>query len=366
MDNTSILFQPFISDKLQLKNKIVMAPMTRSFSPEGIPTNEVATYYARRAQYEVGLIITEGTVVNRISSSNDPNIPHFYGEKSLEGWRKVVELVHAKEGKIAPQLWHMGIVPYLKSWKPPEPMEGPSGLINPETKGGKEMTREDIEVTISAFAEAAYQAKKLGFDAVEIHGAHGYLIDQFFWHKMNKRTDEWGGETIAERSRFAVEIIKAVRSSVGEDFPVILRLSQWKQQEYTAKIAHTPKEMEEWLLPLSDAGVDMFHCSQRRFWEPEFKGSDLNFAGWTKKITKKPSITVGSVGLSSEFPGAFRGESSQPYPIDGLLTRLNNQEFDLVAIGRALLADPLWVLKVKDSEFSQLKGFSKEDLMNLY
>jgi 2,4-dienoyl-CoA reductase-like NADH-dependent reductase (Old Yellow Enzyme family) len=83
---------------------------------------------------------------------------------------------------------------------------------------------------------------------------------------------------------------------VGEEFTIILRLSQWKQQDYKTRLAFTPNEMEDWLLPLKEAGVDIFHCSQRRFWEPEFEGSDLNFAGWAKKITGQPTITVGSVG----------------------------------------------------------------------
>lgn len=368
MSKSDILFQKFISPKLELKNRIVMAPMTRSFSPEGVPTPEVADYYARRAKAEVGLIITEGTVINRISSSNDPNIPHIYGEKALEGWKKVVEKVHQAGGKIAPQIWHMGIVKHLKNWQPSKPMEGPSGLINPEQKSGVSMTEEDIQKTIAAYAEAALNSKNLGFDAVEIHGAHGYLIDQFFWSEMNKRTDAWGGKTIAERNQFAIAVIKAIRKAVGEKFPVIIRLSQWKQQDYTARIANNPKEMEEWLLPLSEAGVDIFHCSQRRFWEPEFEGSDLNFAGWAKKITKKPSISVGSVALTSDFLGTFKGESSQPNAgsIEELIKRMERGEFDLIAVGRALLADPQWVQKIKNNNLQDFKDFKKEYLSTLY
>ena len=131
-----------------------------------------------------------------------------------------------------------------------------------------------------------------------------------------------------------------MREGVGPDMPLIIRLSQWKLQDYAAKIAETPTEMAEWLLPLSEAGVDVFHCSQRRFWEPEFEGSDLNFAGWAKKITGKPTITVGSVGLDGEFIAAFGGAGSKPASLDGLIERMERDEFDLVAVGRALLADP--------------------------
>jgi 2,4-dienoyl-CoA reductase-like NADH-dependent reductase (Old Yellow Enzyme family) len=198
----------------------------------------------------------------------------------------------------------------------------------------------------------------LGFDAVEIHGAHGYLIDQFFWHPTNQRTDSYGGKTLAARTRFAVELIQAVRHATGPDFPICLRVSQWKLQDYSAKLATTPEEMTAWLAPLVQAGVDIFHCSQRRFWEPEFAGSDLNFAGWAKKLTGRPTITVGSVGLSGDFIAAFHGEASKPRSLDELVRRLDRGDFDLVAVGRALLADPAWAQKIEEGKASELRGFS--------
>ena len=227
------------------------------------------------------------------------------------------------------------------------------------------MTGQDIADTIGAFAEAAAQAKALGFDAVEIHGAHGYLIDQFFWHPTNQRTDSYGGDSLAERTRFAVELIRAVRHATGPEFPICLRISQWKLQDYAAKLATTPDELEAWLVPLVQAGVDIFHCSQRRFWDPEFAGSDLNFAGWAKKLTGKASITVGSVGLSGDFLAAFKGEASTPSSLDELLRRLDRGDFDLVAVGRALLSDAAWARKIKEGRSSELRGFSKEALATL-
>jgi len=123
--------------------------------------------------------------------------------------------------------------------------------------------------------------------------------------------------------------------------------------------------MESWLQPLVDAGVDLLHCSQRRFWEPEFEGSDLNFAGWAKKITGKATMTVGSVGLNGEFMAAFAGESSQPSSLEELNRRLDRGDFDLVAVGRPILADPNWVVKIKNNRTEELKGFSKEALSQL-
>ncbi len=363
---TDSLFRPFALKSLNIKNRIVMAPMTRSFSPDGVPTADVAAYYRKRAEGEVGLILSEGTVINRVSSSNDKNVPHFYGEQALGGWQNVINNVHQAGGAMGPQIWHMGVMPNHQSgWVPAEPFEGPSGLNSPGFNNGRTMTDADIADTIAAFGQAAADAKHLGFDCVEIHGAHGYLIDQFFWEGTNLRTDSYGGATLPERSRFAIEVIKEVRKRVGEDFAVIIRLSQWKPTAYTSKMAHNPQELEAWLNPMADAGVDIFHCSQRRFWEPEFDESDLNFAGWAKKLTGKATITVGSVGLTGEFLAAFAGESSDPSSLDELLRRMDRGDFDLVAVGRPLLSDPFWVQKIREGRTEDLKGFTKDALAEL-
>jgi 2,4-dienoyl-CoA reductase-like NADH-dependent reductase (Old Yellow Enzyme family) len=364
--NNESLFKPFSLKSLNIKNRIVMAPMTRSFSPDGVPTPEVAAYYRRRAEGEVGLILSEGTVIDRPASSNDSAIPHFYGDAALEGWKHVIDAVHSGGGQMGPQIWHMGIMDnHPSGWLPSAPFEGPSGLNRPGFNNGNTMTDADIADTIAAFGRAAADAKRLGFDCVEIHGAHGYLIDQFFWEGTNERTDIYGGKTLTERSRFATEVIKEVRKAVGEDFAVIIRLSQFKPSAYNNKLAATPAEMESWLTPMADAGVDIFHCSQRRFWEPEFEGSDLNFAGWAKKVTGKATITVGSVGLTGEFLAAFAGESSAPSSLDELLRRMDRGDFDLVGVGRAILADPNWTKKVRNHRTEDLKGFSKEALGQL-
>ena len=351
---TEALFKPFQYKNLELKNRIVMAPMTRAQSDDGVPTQQIADYYARRAEAEVGLIISEGTVINRPASKNMQNIPDFYGTEALNGWKNVIGAVHENGGKMGPQIWHVGDTRSSDDY-PEVPMEKASA-----------MTLEDIQDTIAQFAASAKSAKDLGFDVLEIHGAHGYLIDQFFWEVTNTRTDEYGGKTIKERSRFAVDIVKAIRAAVGEDFTIILRLSQWKQQDYSAKLARTPEEMEEWLLPLKEAGVDIFHCSQRRFWESEFEGSDLNFAGWAKKITGQPTITVGSVGLEGDFMAAFAGQGTGTSDLSELTRRLERGDFDLVAVGRALLQDPEWVKKIKEGSLEELQDFKAESLAILY
>ncbi len=359
MSNVAPLFQPFTFKGLKLANRMVMAPMTRSFSPGGVPTTAVSEYYRKRAAAAVGLIVSEGTVVQRPAAANDPDVPHFWGDAALAGWQDVIDTVHSVGGVMAPQLWHVGAVrnPRTK-WLPPMPWDSPSGLSRPGKSLGEPMTDAAIADTIAAFAKAAGAAKRLGFDCIELHGAHGYLIDQFFWAGTNQRTDRYGGSDLVARGHFAADILKAVRAEVGTDYPVIIRLSQWKQQDYSARLAQTPDEMAAWLQPLADAGADIFHCSQRRFWEPEFEGSDLNFAGWAKKLTGCPTITVGSVGLSGEFIAAFGGESSRPASLDELLRRFDRGDFDLVAVGRALISDPDWVLKVRDGRSAELSDFS--------
>ena len=365
--SVAALFEPFRLGNLELPTRVVMAPMTRSFSPGGVPNSKVIEYYRRRAAAGVGLVITEGTTVGHKASNGYPNVPRFFGEDALAGWKKVVDAVHAEGGKIVPQLWHVGNVRKLGSEPDGDvPGYGPMEKL----KDGKEivhgMTQADIDEVVAAFAQAAADAKAIGMDGVEIHGAHGYLIDQFFWEGSNQRTDGYGGN-LANRSRFAIELIKAVRAAVGPEFPIILRFSQWKQQDYTARLVQTSEGLGEFLKPLSDAGVDIFHCSTRRFWEPEFEGSDLNLAGWTRQLTGKPTITVGSVGLDGEFLQFMvnTDKVAKPADLGALLTRLNNREFDLVAVGRALLVDPDWAVKVRDGRQGDIFPFSREALMSL-
>ncbi|TMU86656.1 NADH:flavin oxidoreductase [Bacillus sp. BHET2] len=361
--STQPLFRPFKSEKISLSNRTVMAPMTRGFSPGGVPGEDVAAYYRRRAENGVGLIVTEGTGINHPSSVSGASIPLFHGEESLNGWANVVKDVHKAGGKIVPQLWHVGMTRKKGELPNEEALPvGPSGLSLAGEKVTEPMSEEEIVQLVETYAQAAADAKRIGFDGIELHGAHGYLIDQFFWENTNKRTDRYGGDLVG-RTRFAVEVIEACRREVGPDFPIIFRFSQWKMNDFNAKLAKTPDELERFLEPLVNAGVDLFHCSTRRFWEPEFEGSDLNLAGWTKQLTGKPVISVGSVGLDGEFT-SFSGANTTS--LEGLIERLNGEEFDLVAIGRSLLMDPEWVRKVEEGRVDDLLPFDKEALQKLY
>jgi 2,4-dienoyl-CoA reductase-like NADH-dependent reductase (Old Yellow Enzyme family) len=277
-------------------------------------------------------------------------------------------------GRIFSQLWHVGAVQSQTTPKLPVAPVSPSGLLKPGVKVGEPMTQADIDAVIEAFAQGAANAKSVGFDGVEIHGAHGYIIDEFFWDGTNQRTDTYGGDLVA-RTRFAVEIIQECRRRVGAKFPLQIRFSQWKGQEYAARLVSTAQELGRFLEPLAAAGIDAFHCSTRRFWEPEFEGSDLNLAGWTRKITGKPTITVGSVSLDVDFtvslgrvpaPVAKPGESDGGAArFDRLLEMLARGDFNLIAVGRAELADPNWAVKVRDGRFTELAPFTPEVLKTL-
>lgn len=339
------LFEPYTVHQLTIPNRIVMSPMARAFAPEGVPGEDIAAYYRRRAENGVGLVITVG-MIDHPAATSEPSLPNIFGEAALNGWREVVRQVHAAGGTIIPQLGHIGMIRPMGSQPYPDaPSIGPSGLDMEGNKVSEPMTEEEIAKVIQAYADAAVNTKQAGFDGVELSGGHGLLIDQFFWDKTNQRTDRYGGDFL-KRTRFAVEIVQAVRAAVGPDYPVSIRLSQWKMADYTAKLVDTPEQLKQFLDVLVKAGVDIFHISTRRFWDPEFAGSELSLAGWVKKLTGKTTITVGSVGMDSD---PAEGEEADRQGLEELLKRLDNREFDLVAVGRALLGDPAWAKKIREA-----------------
>lgn len=360
------LFEPFTVGNLTLRNRIVMAPMTRSMSFGGIPGQDVADYYRRRAENDVGLILTEGTAIDHPVAANDPNVPRFHGDDAMTAWAQVVAAVHDAGGRIMPQLWHVGMMRKPGDMPNPDiPPSGPSGLVKAGAKAADPMTEREVEAMIDAYAKAAADAKRIGFDGIELHGAHGYLMDQFFWEDTNRRRDRYGGDMVG-RTRFASEVVQACRRAVGPGFPILLRFSQWKLQDFTARLAPTPDLLARFLAPLVDAGVDVFHCSTRRFWLPEFEGSHLNLAGWTKRLTGKPTITVGSVGLDGDFlVTLFEGEGANNTGMDSLVEIVARNEVDLVAVGRALLADPAWTAKIRDGRTSEILPFTPGALKTL-
>jgi len=362
------LFEPFRLRGLHCSNRVAMAPMTRGFSPKGVPGEDVARYYARRAEGGVGLIVTEGIGVDHPGAVGDAglredNIPLLHGDTPIAGWRRVVEEVHAAGGRIIAQLWHQGPLREHGGPNPQARSSRPSGVWGPADRRAplprryKErmlettapMTDLDIQNVIDAFSRSAGNAAAVGFDGVEIHGAHGYLVDAFLWEETNFRSDRFGGDAIA-RTTFAVDVIRAVRRSIDESMPLSFRWSEGKLQDLDAALVSTPAELEALLAPLADAGVDVFHVSTRDFSKPGFAGSPLTLAAWTKRVTGLPTIAVGGIGLNKDLYTSFREGSEATDNVLEAAAHVGAGDCDLIAVGRALLLDPAWFAKVRAGE----------------
>lgn len=364
------LLQPFTVRGVTLPNRVIMSPMTRGASPNGVPGADVAAYYARRAAGGVGTIYTESVFVDDAGTmgkfgleggGEKPNPwPLMFGAAPLEGWRGVVDAVHAAGGKIFPQLMHLGLqrTPGKgESWDAIKisspsgvygtaeelahlPPEAQAVLNNPE----KAMTEAEILSVIAAFASAAAGAKAVGFDGIALHGGHGYLIDNFMRPETNLRTDKWGGDHVG-RLTFVVELIRAVRAAIGEDMPISFRFSQWTHHNLDAQLFPTRQILEDILHTLSDAGVDIFEASARAFTDTVFEGSPQTLAALTREITGKPTVMIGGTGVYRE-----KYESALVPPkvidnIDDVMARFEAGEFDFLAVGRSLLNDPNWLQK---------------------
>ncbi|OXM21410.1 12-oxophytodienoate reductase [Rhodococcus erythropolis] len=368
---TNPLFQPLRIRSLELSNRIVMSPMTRTYSIEGVPGRDVADYYRRRAEGGTGLIVTEGVAIDHETAVDHANVPNLHTPAAQAGWRKVVDDVHAAGGKIVPQLWHVGPLwgamtqmdPSLKPMRPSGEW-GPLGVtsysaayVERAQASTEAMTEQDIQDVVDAYVRSAKHAVELGFDGIAIHGGHGYLLDSFFWEGTNQRDDAWGGD-LERRTKFPAAVVAAIRAAIGPDLPIIYRFSQHKQQDFTAKIAETPEELGVILGALVDAGVDVLDASIRRFDVPAFEGSDLSLAGWAKKLTGAVTMAVGSVGIGKSLRDSrIEGVAPVVDNIPQLEERIGSGEFDLIAIGRLHLADPALATTLRDG--SPLPAFDR-------
>lgn len=359
------LLAPLKIRGLALPNRVVMAPMTREFANQGEVGDDVTAYYRRRAEGGVGLLLTEGVGIPHPAAIDTAGVPNMHGQLALGAWSRVFESVHRANGRIIPQLWHQGAMRDAAiSPAPDVPPLRASGIWGNDG-GMVSLPRDKIErllpptqpasdaeivEVIDAYAAAARNARAIGADGVAIHAGHGYLVDNFLWHGTNRRNDRWGGDHRA-RATFAAELVRAVRREVGEALPIFFRFSQFKMQDYKARLADTPQELEALLGPIADAGVDVFDGSQRYFDTPAFTGSSLNLAGWAKKLTGKHAMAVGGVGLDEgKTAHHIDSGSGSVNNLGRLAERMAAGEFDLVAVGRSLLNDPDWWRKAQAGE----------------
>lgn len=350
------LFTPFEHGTLKLRNRVVMAPMTRRRGDaNGCVTAESREYYRRRAAGEVGLIISEGTAIDSKHAYDTDTVPRLETDEQAEAWRKVVEAVHAEGGAFAPQLWHTG----RAAWNP----IGPSAAVMPARRDGTQrppvraMGDGDFAEVLDAFERSARYAKEIGADALEIHGAHGYLLDSFLSATTNERTDEYGG-SLENRMRFPLEVTRRVRAAVGPDYPILYRFSQWLMDDYREMKFLSPEDLKPWVEALRGAGVDIMHVSTRRSLDPAFSAeadpAQRSLAAWTQELSGCPTIAVGSVtvtrGMDETRDEGGEATISDPGPAIEQIER----DVDLLAIGRALIANADWVKKVRDEGWQAL------------
>jgi len=340
-----ILFKPVkLSDSLNLKNRIVMAPMTRSMADDNlVPTDAMAEYYGRRAQ--TGLIIAEATIITPLGQGY-PNTPGLYSQSQIDGWKKVTDKVHQNGGKIVAQIWHCGRVShpvYLKGEKPVAPSAvALSGRV-PRTDNlqygmPREITNTEIKDVINQFAQAAANAQKAGFDGIELHAANGYLLDQFLHFETNHRTDEWGGSA-ENMSRILFEVIDAVKQEIEH---VSVRLSPVGYLH----IEHDPRDKSvfDYLLPrLNDCSLTYVHTGMYEDIHQEQLGGTVT--QYIRNHYKGVVIANGGYDAESGRQALLKGDA------------------DLIAIGRPLIANPNYVEKVRNNE--PLKAFHTELLNEL-
>ena len=367
-DDLDVLFTPLTIRNLTLRNRFVMPGMQRGFMNDGAPTQKMVDYMRRCAAGGAGLIISESTSPDHPSAYWQPMMGRME-VGTLSAWRKVIEAVRSEGAGFLLQIWHPGSMRKVAEGHPlaDYPAFSPSGLIQGGRPNGRAMTHEDLAQLKLAYVRAAEHAQSLGADGVEVHSAHGYLLDQFLWAETNQRQDEYGGSSLAERARYSAEIVAAIRRATGERFVISYRFSQFKEVDYGATVAVSPADLRGMLALLRSAGVDLFNVSSRRFYKAEWPDSehpDFTIAEWAKALTDAPVMTCGSVGLNVEmfanlFDDQEPSEQSVERDVRLLADRVRRGRLDLVGVGRTHIANNDFVNKVRARRFSDLALFNK-------
>jgi len=348
---TENLFEPYaLNNSINLNNKILMAPLTRCMADdELIPTQAMVEYYARRA--EAGLIISEATII-RPDGQGYPNTPGLFTQAQIDGWQKVTAAVHQNGGKIFAQLWHTGRVahPHFYSDNDNAPVLAPSAIgvegsvprMRELTyKTPKAVTISEIKSLIDDYAQSAENAIKAGFDGVEIHGANGYLIDQFLHHDSNHREDEYGGNN-ENMARFALEVVDAITARIGKD-RTALRITPGAYFNMAGD--SRDRQVFDYLLPeLEKRDLAFLHIGI-------FDDSmEFDYLGGRASSYVRANYSKTLVGVGS-------------YTAEAASSAINENKFDLIAIGRPFIANPDYVAKVRNRE--ELVSYSDEMLTTL-
>jgi 2,4-dienoyl-CoA reductase-like NADH-dependent reductase (Old Yellow Enzyme family) len=331
-EQANALFSPFLLKRLELRNRFAVAPMTRvSASEQGHATERMARYYRRFAEGGFGLIVTEGIYTDQAYAQGYLFQPGLSSAEQAQSWRPVVDAVHAAGGKIVAQLMHAGALAQGNRFR--SHTAGPSS-VQPrgqqmEIYRGhgayavpREMTQGDIEHAIAGFAQAARRAIDVGFDGVEIHGANGYLLDQFLTDYTNQRKDQWGGGT-ENRVRLHALVLDAVRETVGPQVLLGIRVSQSKVNDFFYKWAGGQDDARIVFGALAAAGADYIHVTEFEAWAPAFGNDGPSLAELARQYAPGvPVIANGSLHDSVRAAQVLAAGA------------------DIIAIGRGALANP--------------------------
>lgn len=331
------LFSPGSLRGTALRNRTVVAPLTRtSATPDGRATAQMAEYYRTYAENGWGLIVSESTYVDQAFSQSYLNQPGIATPAQIEAWRRVTSAVHEAGGKILLQISHAGALSQGNHWQSetmaPSALQ-PGGEMAPRYQGEgpfpmpREITRAEIAAVVASFGQAATNALRAGFDGVEIHGANGYLPDQFLTPATNLRTDEYGG-SLANRLRFHLEVLAAVRAAVPRDKILGVRISQSKVNDFTAQWPGGQADASAIFTALGQIPEIYIHVSSHLGCAPVFD-SRLSLAGLARKYSGHPVVA--------------NGKLQDPAEAERLLA---SGQADFVSIGKGALADPAWPDKI--------------------
>lgn len=330
----SKLFEPIKIGAWNLRSRIAMAPLTRSFADDqtGVVGEDIVEYYRKRAADGVGLIISEGTVISPRGKGN-PGVPGIYSDEQIKGWKKVTDAVHKEGGTMIAQIWHVGRLSHheLAGNLPPQapsaiPAEGLVPQFRKPYDVPEEMTIEAINEVINQYAQAAKNAIAAGFDGVEIHGAHGYLIDQFNSDISNHRTDKYGGD-LAQRLTFMKEVIKAVIDAIGTE-RTLIRFSAFKGDNPNYMWEDPELAIRTFVEAFKEAGATMIHPSTMGFDSVLADGKTMH------QLVRKywDGIIIGVGSLNPEMANEAIEEGS----------------IDVAAFGRPLISNPDLIYRLKN------------------
>jgi 2,4-dienoyl-CoA reductase-like NADH-dependent reductase (Old Yellow Enzyme family) len=329
-----ILFSPLTLKSIKLKNRIGVAPMTRMSSPaDSIPRQDVLEFLVRRAKNGASIVYTEAIVTDYESAQGYPKQSRLITQRQMDAWKPVVKAIQ-KEGAVAiMQMFHCGRMAWPEI-NPANRVIAPSPITpkqdNPLTNSpypvADEMSKFDIEHVILGFVETAKGAVEAGFDGIEIHGAHGYLINNFLSSYSNQRTDEYGG-SVENRYRFAHEIIDALRKVVSEDRLLTFRISNWGVADMDVSLFDSKSEWQQIIKMLSKEPIDAISVSTYDYSANVF-GTNQNMAQITREVTDLPIMICGKI---------FDRPSAEH----------SLKDADIVLSAKSLLLNPNWVEDIR-------------------